>query len=346
MLAGAYFDRTRNISFIQNIWPNIKRALAWMDNYGDRDQDGFIEYEKRSVHGLVQQGWKDSFDRCSMLMGGWRGPRSLCVKCKPMPTPRGVPRHGSLGRSAKLIWPLNAKLLPIRCRNDSRAPSGAMNSEATCSPSMGKRKCVVNTSNAGHTLFCGIASRRHAESVGSGLLREQLFSGWGVRTVSSSEKRYNPMSYHDGSVWPHDNAIVAMGLSKYRMQHYASQIFQGFYEVSRHMELQRLPELFCGFHKREDGSGPTLYPVACAPQAWAAGSVFLLLQACLAVRVECSDRPQISFSQPSFPEAFQSVRIENLQLGDASVGLILQRNERGVSVEITQQQGDIEVTSD
>jgi glycogen debranching enzyme len=201
----------------------------------------------------------------------------------------------------------------------------------------------VNASNAGHALFCKIADPRSAESVASVLMREQLFSGWGVRTVASPEVRYNPMSYHNGSVWPHDSAIVAMGFSHYGMQQRSAKILQGLYEASRHFLLQRVPELFCGFHKRKDGSGPTLYPVACSPQAWAAGSVFLLLQACLGLQVSAGSEPEVLCWRPSLPEAFDAVEIENLRVGDASVSFAVRRTKKGVSIETTRQQGHIRV---
>src|SRR5262249_41989999 len=158
------------------------------------------------------------------------------------------------------------------------------------------------TSNAGHALFCKIAEAAHATAVASTLMSEQLFSGWGVRTVGSAAARYNPMSYHNGSVWPHDNALIARGFSNYRMEDRSSTILHGRHEASPHMGLQRLPELFCGFHKRDDRSGPTLYPVACSPQAWAACSVFLLLQASLGLRAVTADKPAVVFSRPVLPE--------------------------------------------
>jgi glycogen debranching enzyme len=205
-----------------------------------------------------------------------------------------------------------------------------------------KQQCRVRTSNAGHALFCQIASQERAEAVTASLMSEQCFSGWGVRTVGASESRYNPMSYHNGSVWPHDNALIGLGFSLYGMQEQACKILHGLYEASRHVESQRLPELFCGFHKRLEASGPTLYPVACAPQAWSAGSVFLLLKASLGLEVRARER-QIHFSNPCLPLNLDEVHIENLRLGDASADLLIRREGSGVAVELLRKRGDIEV---
>jgi glycogen debranching enzyme len=207
-----------------------------------------------------------------------------------------------------------------------------------------KRQCRVRTSNAGHALFCRIASEEHARAVVASLLSEQMFSGWGIRTVGATESRYNPMSYHNGSVWPHDNALIGMGFSHYRFQNQASTILQGFYEASRLVELRRLPELFCGFHKRADARGPTLYPVACAPEAWAAGSVYLLLQACLGLEVRAGNR-QVQLANPCLPAHLEEVRISNLSIGEASVDLRIRRDGPTATTEVVRKQGDIEIVN-
>ena len=347
MLAGAYFERTGNISLIRQIWPNLKSALTWIDTYGDRDGDGFIEYQTRSAHGLKQQGWKDSFDSVFHSDGTIaQPPIALCeVQAYKYAALRAAARLSRAMGDAELAAQYENTASSLQERFEKFFWSDDIGSYVIALD-RDKKPCVVSTSNAGHALFCEIASRRHADSVASAIMREQLFSGWGVRTVSSSERRYNPMAYHNGSVWPHDTAIVAMGLSNYRMPHCAAQILQGLHEASRHFELQRVPELFCGFHRRADGSGPTLYPVACAPQAWAAGSVFLLLQACLSVRITNAEKASLSVTQPSLPEAFDSVYIDHLQIGDASVGLALHRTKKGISVETTRQQGDVEISTE
>ena len=205
-----------------------------------------------------------------------------------------------------------------------------------------KKQCRVHASNAGHALFCKIASQEHAEAVAASLMTEQSFSGWGIRTVGAAESRYNPMSYHNGSIWPHDNALIGLGFSFYGLQDQASRLLVGLQEASRYVELHRLPELFCGFHKRPEGSGPTLYPVACAPQAWAAGSVYLLLQACLGLSVRASER-QIRFVNPVLPTNLHEVRVENLKVADATADLLICRDGRVVTVEVLQKTGNLEI---
>ena len=187
-----------------------------------------------------------------------------------------------------------------------------------------------------------MASQERAEAVSALLMSGQLFSGWGIRTVGAAESRYNPMSYHNGSVWPHDNALIGMGFSLYGLQDHACKILYGLHEASRQVELQRLPELFCGFHKRHGAIGPTLYPVACAPQAWSAGSVFLLLQACLGLKVRTRE-PQICFVNPCLPSNLDEVRIENLRVGDAFADLLISRGQSSVDVKVLCKNGDIEI---
>jgi len=205
-----------------------------------------------------------------------------------------------------------------------------------------KKQCRVRSSNAGHALLCRIAKEERAKSLVASLMTEELFSGWGIRTIGAGEARYNPMSYHNGSVWPHDNALIGLGFSLYGFQQQACAILHGLFEVSRDVELQRLPELFCGFHKRPGTNGPTLYPVACAPQAWSAGAVFLLLRACLGMTVRAPER-QICFDRPVLPSGLDEVQIQNLKLADASVDLLIHRHDEGVAVEVLRRRGEIEI---
>src|SRR5207244_4289360 len=190
-----------------------------------------------------------------------------------------------------------------------------------------KRACRVRTSNAGHCLFAGIATEDHAQRVASTLTDETSFSGWGIRTVASSEARYNPMSYHNGSVWPHDNSLIAAGFARYELKGSAAMVLAGLMDASIFFDLHRLPELFCGFPRRP-GESPTLYPVACAPQAWASAAVFLLLQSCLGLDVLAPER-KLVFSNPFLPQFLPQVRICDLKVGDASVDLLLTRHNEG-----------------
>ncbi|MBI2912009.1 MAG: amylo-alpha-1,6-glucosidase, partial [Chloroflexi bacterium] len=173
------------------------------------------------------------------------------------------------------------------------------------------------------------------------LLGDDSFSGWGIRTVAAGEVRYTPMGYHTGSVWPHDNGLIALGLARYRFKDAVIKILTGLFDASLFMDLHRLPELFCGFPRRP-GEGPALYPVACAPQSWAAASVFMLLQACLGLSIKAPAR-QIWFSHPRLPESLREVRISNLVVGEASVDLLLQRHGDDVTIQVARREGEVEV---
>ena len=168
-----------------------------------------------------------------------------------------------------------------------------------------------------------------------------FFSGWGIRTVASGQARYNPMSYHNGSIWPHDNALIAAGLARYGHTQEALRIFNGLFEASVYFDQHRLPELFCGFPRRPT-EGPTLYPVACSPQAWAAAAVFGMLQACLGMEIH-AEPGEISFHKPRLPEFIDWLRIRNLSIGERSVDLLLQRYHNNVGIEVARKSGEIAV---
>jgi glycogen debranching enzyme len=204
-----------------------------------------------------------------------------------------------------------------------------------------KAACRVRTSNAGHLLFAGIARPDRASRVAKLLLSEEMYSGWGVRTVATGEARYNPMAYHNGSIWPHDNALIALGLAHYGFQSEAMEILTGLFDASLNVDLHRMPELFCGFPRRS-GEGPTLYPVACAPQSWAAGAVFLLLQSCMGLSLDAVER-KICFQRPLLPEFLERVTIRNLAVGEALVDLALERHAHDVGITVLRRTGQVEV---
>ena len=343
-LAGAYFLRTNDLEFLRSIWPNILRALNWIDTYGDADGDGFVEYSRKSEDGLNQQGWKDSGDSIFHADGQLaEAPIALCevqgyvyaakLAAASLARALGQPERAEAleGQANDLKWRFEEQFWNDELRSYVLALDGR------------KRQCRVSSSNAGHALFCKIAKPERAAITAETLMSERMFSGWGIRTVAAGEVRYNPMSYHNGSVWPHDNAMIALGLSRYGFQSRVLHILNGLYEVSSHVELLRLPELLCGFHKRADSSAPTLYPVACSPQAWAAGSVFMLLQAALALSIHAPQQA-IHFSSPALPLNLAELTIENLQVGDAAVDLLVRRNQEGVAVEVLRRIGEVEVS--
>jgi glycogen debranching enzyme len=181
-----------------------------------------------------------------------------------------------------------------------------------------------------------------AVTVANGLLRPQIFSGWGIRTVAKGAARYNPMSYHNGSIWPHDNALIALGFARYGLKRSVERIFKGLFDAASYMELRRLPELFCGF-QRQRGRGPTLYPVACSPQAWASATPFTLLEASLGLEFDPRNN-EIRLRNPMLPGFLDEVILRNLRLGHSSVDLRLHRHKDEVSVDIPRRQGEIQVS--
>ena len=201
-----------------------------------------------------------------------------------------------------------------------------------------KRPCKVRTSNAGQVLFSGIAAPERADAVMRDLMRPSFFSGWGIRTVAREEPRYNPMSYHNGSIWPHDNALIVLGLSRYGLMHSVEHVFKGLFDAATYMDLRRLPELFCGF-RRERHRGPTLYPVACAPQAWASATPFTLL----GLEFD-AERSEIRLRNPRLPAFLNEVVLRELHLGEAAVDLLIRRHGDGVSMEVLRRRGQIQVS--
>jgi glycogen debranching enzyme len=341
-LAGAYFERTGDLDFIRSIWPNIQRALHWIDHYGDRDGDGFVEYARRSESGLEQQGWKDSHDSVFHRDGRFaKAPIALCEV-------QGYVYDAKL-RAAKLADLLGEGALANRLRDAAQLLKRNFNEAFWCEEigtyalalDGDKRQCAVASSNAGHALWTGIASEPYALRVADQLLSDDFFCGWGIRTLSRKEMRYNPMAYHNGSVWPHDNALIADGMARYGFTDKAMQVFAGLFDTSQFVDQHRLPELFCGFSKRP-GEGPTLYPVACSPQAWAAASVFYLLQACLGLSFNPA-KSEIRFRHPRLPSFLETVELKNLRINGATLDVRLERYPNNVGINVVRKEGDAEV---
>jgi glycogen debranching enzyme len=342
MLAAAYYLRTRDREFIESIWPGIELALKWIDQYGDLDQDGFVEYHRQSPKGLVQQGWKDSHDSIFHADGTLaESPIALCeVQGYVYSAKRGIAQVAAeLGRP-EIARRLSEDARILRERFEQSFWCERISSYALALDNK-KRQCEVRASNAGHSLFCGIASPERARMVAEQLTSENSFNGWGIRTVAEGEARYNPMSYHDGSVWPHDNSLIAAGFSGYRETGLAAQVMAGLFEASTHFELNRLPELFCGFARRA-GKAPTSYPVACSPQAWSAGAAFLLLQASIGLSIDAV-RKQIVLTRPVLPAFLEQVRVKNIVVGEASVDIMLFRSGNAVAVTVERRDGDVDV---
>ena len=343
MLAGAYHARTGDSAFARQLWSHVLRALEWMDRFGDADGDGFIEYARRNPNGLVQQGWKDSNDSIFHADGTLaEGPIALCeVQGYAYAAKRvAATLAQALEEPAAVASNLEQQAETLRQRFEDQFWCDDIGTYALALDGE-KRLCRVRTSNAGHCLYTGIASAERARRVAGTLLGDTAFSGWGVRTVAADERRYNPMSYHNGSVWPHDNALLAAGMARYGLQTEVARILEGLFESSRWFDLHRLPELFCGFHRRT-GESPTLYPVSCAPQAWAAGAVLLLIQACLGLSpvVGRDGVPQLTLAAPFLPTFVREVQIKNLRIGRGTIDVMLTRLASGaVHVDVTRADG-------
>jgi glycogen debranching enzyme len=342
MLAGAYYERTGDLALIRSIWSNIERALTWIDKYGDTDGDGFVEYARRSRHGLVQQGWKDSYDSVFHRDGTLAEPPiALCeVQGYVYAAKVAVAMLSRALGDAKRADALEREAATLRERFDEAFWCEDIGTYALALDGR-KQACRVVTSNAGQCLFTGIATAEHARRVARTLLDKPSFSGWGIRTVATTEARYNPMSYHNGSVWPHDNALIAAGFARYRMRNEAARVLSALFDASRSFDLHRPPELFCGFPRRP-GESPTLYPVSCSPQTWSSGAVFLLLTACLGLEIDGPER-RLSFTSPMLPDPVADMRISDLAIGDARVELSFTRHGSDVAVNVLSRQGTCSV---
>jgi glycogen debranching enzyme len=344
MLAAAYHARTGDRALVEALWPQVERALAWIDRYGDADGDGFVEYVRRSADGLQNQGWKDSHDSVFHADGSLAsGPIALSeVQAYAYAARLGAAHLASVLGLAERAAALLARAEDLRRTFEERFWAEDLGTYALALDG-DKRPCLVRTSNAGHALFAGIADRERALRTAETLLGETSFSGWGVRTVDACERRYNPMSYHNGSIWPHDNALIAAGLARYGRKDGVLRILEGLFDAAGYMELNRMPELFCGFKRRTD-QGPTLYPVACAPQSWAAGAVLMVLQAALGLMIDAPGR-QVVFQHPVLPAFLKTVTLEGIRVGEASVDVVVERHAHDVGVTVARREGDVEIVT-
>lgn len=320
MLAGAYYRRTGDVAFLRTLWPNIQRALGWIDAARAEDKTPFLTYHRGADTGLRNQGWKDSDDSVFHADGTLAdGPIAL-VEVQAYV-------HAAKWEAAAIAEALGHEEDAVRLRAEAETLRQAFE-EAFWSDELGTyvlaldgrgRPCRVRASNAGHVLFAGTASPTRAAAVARELGAPRFFSGWGVRTVAAGEARYNPMSYHNGSVWPHDCSLIAAGLGRYGYKETVLRILTGLFDVAQRVEDYRLPELFCGFQRR-GGEGPVAYPAACIPQAWASGAPFLLLQACLGLEVD-GINGAVRVTDPALPPFLDEVIVSNLPVGTQHVSI-------------------------
>ncbi|MGB6535212.1 MAG: amylo-alpha-1,6-glucosidase [Xanthobacteraceae bacterium] len=343
LLAGLYLERTGDSETIAELWPNIEAALGWIDGPGDADGDGFVEYKRESEQGLANQGWKDSHDAIFHADGRIAEGKIALVEVQAYvyAAKRMAANCARWLRRDQIAKSLDRQADDLAERFEKAFWCPEIETYALALDGK-KEPCRVRTSNAGQVLFTGIASPERAARVAAELLQPHFFSGWGIRTVAIGEARYNPMSYHNGSIWPHDNALIALGLARYGQSQSVASLFDGQFHAGTYMDLRRLPELFCGF-KRQRGHGPTLYPVACAPQAWASATPFTLLEASLGLQFDPL-KNEIRLCNPRLPPFLDDVVLHNLQLGPSSVDLRVRRHRDTVSLDTLRIDGAIRVS--
>jgi glycogen debranching enzyme len=341
--AADYYKWSADIQTLRALRPALDAALGWIDRYGDRDGDGFVEYERRSPGGLQNQGWKDSHDSVMHADGTLaEGPIALVevqgyVYLAKLTVADVYEALGDGERAAGL-------------RDEAQALRERFN-EVFWNPQEGtfalaldghKRQVASVTSNPGHCLYCGIVDPDKAAAAIDRLMAPDMFCGWGVRTLSSECPAFNPMSYHNGSVWPHDNAIIAAGFKRYGHDKELMRIASALFDVATAARDFRLPELYCGFDRSERAS-VVAYPVACIPQAWAAAAPLLLVSAMLGISADAPGRA-LTIERPMLPDWLGSIRLEGLRVGEASVSLGFERHGLGTSFMLLDQRGELSVT--
>jgi glycogen debranching enzyme len=323
VLAGAYAMRTGDMGLIDTLWPALERAAQWVARVCDRNRYGLLDYQRASASGLANQGWKDSHDSVFHADGCFPiGPIALVevqayAHCAfdtmaSFASQRGLPEQAA--DYAKRAETLRARVESMYWMEEAGFYGIALDGQSEL--------CRVLASNAGHLLAFGLPSRARGEAVARRLESTLFHTGWGVRTLAAGQPRFNPMSYHNGSVWPHDTALCARGLARYGDKAGALRLLQALFEAAVNFDM-RLPELFCGF-KRRRGEPPTAYPVACLPQAWAAGSPFMMLEACLGITIDAL-RHEVRIEEPTLPEGIDWLEIGDLRLGAEAVTITFRR---------------------
>jgi len=332
LLAAEYYHWTGDLDLMRELLPAMEKALAWIDRYGDRDGDGFLEYRRDADGGLANQGWKDSGD--SIVHAD------------------GVYAQGSiaLAEVQGYVYQAKSRLAPIMQTLGQAESAGKLNDEAKRLRQRfeeafwieeeqyyaialdGEKKQVRSvTSNPGHALMSGMIAGARSEAVAKRLLADDMFSGYGIRTMSMKSAGYNPMSYHDGSVWPHDNSLIILGLKNSGFNREAVRAMDGLTEAANHFEYGRLPELFCGYDTTI--GHPVSYPVACSPQAWAAGTPLLFLQTMLGIKPDAAGRT-IALD-PDLLAGMNELTVERLRIGAGELSLVIRREREGEKPSVT-----------
>ncbi|MEX2579534.1 MAG: glycogen debranching N-terminal domain-containing protein [Verrucomicrobiales bacterium] len=330
---------TGDEGLVRELMPHAERALEWIDRFGDSDGDGFVEYRTGTEGGLVQQGWKDSGDGVPFPDGSLPAPPIALVEVQGYVYDakiRMAELYELAGEGAR-SQELREQAAALR---EAIVSSFWMEDAGTFALALdgAKNRMPTITSNAGHLLWSGVPDEDQARRMTEVLLGPAMYSGWGIRTLSSTHPVYNPMSYHNGSVWPHDNAIIVMGLSRYQRASDAVPVVRGLHDAAVHDEFQRLPELFCGM-PRDDGRHPVFYPVSCSPQAWASGSFFMLLQGMLGIQPE-AQAGILHVRNPVLPDFVSKLTVENMRVGTSQVSLQFSRYRTRTLVNLLSISGD------
>ena len=332
LLAAEYWAWTADNRLIRELMPAIQAALDWVRRYGDRDGDGYIEYERHSERGLLNQGWKDSGDAILHGDGALARPPIALVEVQGYlyAARRGLAQMAAARRDPQMAAALTseAEALKRRINHDFWLEGGYY----ALALDGAKQPVDSIASNAGHLLYAGVAPARRGGEVVERLLSNELFSGWGIRTLSAMSPRYNPLGYHVGTVWPHDNSIVAMGFKKYGKEAELNELATALFDAARSFDYFRLPELFSGI-SRSSHHAPVPYPVACKPQAWAAGTMPFLLQAILGLCPNASG-DELLVVRPQLPYWLEQVQVRNLRVGRGSVDLLYEQRNRKTQVAV------------
>jgi glycogen debranching enzyme len=342
LLLGTYYRWTDDLAFCRELLPNVERALHWIDQYGDLDGDGFLEYRRSSPRGLENQGWKDSHDSVVHADGKIaEGPIALAeVQAYTyLAKLRIADMYEALGRSDQAVV-LRSQAGTLRARFNERfwVESEQYFAEALDGE---KRQVGSVTSNPAHGLYCDVVDADRAQLMARRLLAPDMFSGWGIRTMSKSSVAYNPMSYHNGSVWPHDNAFIGAGLKRYGHARATNRLATALFDMAVTVDDMRLPELFCGFTRRSPNR-PVAYPVACSPQAWASGAPYLLLQAMLGISARAPENTLL-VNKPNLPPWLNTVELHNLRVGRSTISVVFRRQGETTGFSLLEKDGNVRV---
>ncbi len=342
MLIAEYYEWSGDLRFVRDLLPAIRNAIRWMEEDGDAQGNGYLAYEKRSAKGLVNQGWKDSYDAITHTNGTLAQPPIALSEVQGY-------AYAARRRLAPILDRMNETKLAARVRADAGRLYRQFNADFWVASERyyamaldGQHRAVESVStNPAHCLWTGIVDPIHGGDVVSRLLSEDMFSGWGLRTLTGVNPRFNPIGYHLGTVWPHDNSIAAMGFKMYGFEDELNRVASALFDASVAFPYFRLPELFGG-ETRSAHNSPVPYPVACRPQSWAAGAIPLIMQAMLGLKAEAPER-RLRVVNPRLPSWLNSVQVRGLRVGSGSVTLQYRRSGRTTHVEVQKSTGGIDV---